>query len=312
MLESISFQRDALKEENISFKLDGEHIPKVYMIKGENPRIVLDFVDTRCSASANHTIETNGKLTKKIRVGIHNDQKLMTRVVVDLAPKGEYQFTQHFKARDNTLLLTVFSTKADTASVDKGKKEGKPQTANAPEAQKPAPSVQKGHSRSPQTFEGKPVENGTAKVAEQGEPKSPEPEKTAALTSPPNTPGPGSTSPPETKAMKPAAKNEKKITAGKEQTAAPEKEAPDTKKPDPLLSAVTFEKNSTKGEMIIFKLNGFFPPKVVGTEKGAPKVICDFLNTRLGDQVKEFIHCKGRFVESVRVTQQKKLKKNLR
>jgi hypothetical protein len=310
MLESISFQKDALKREDISFKLDGEHIPKVYMIKGENPRIVLDFVDTRCSSLVNRTIETNGKLTKKIRVGIHNDPTLMTRVVVDLVPKGEYQYTQHFKPQDNTLLLSVFSTKADTTPEDKGQKEAKQKTADAPEAKKPAPLVQKGHTGPPQGVERNPVDKGAAKMSEKGVSKSPEPEKTAALKSPPDTPGEDSTRPPETKGMIPKVKDEKKITVGKEQTAVPEKEATDrNQKPEPLLSAVTFEKSSTKGEMIIFKLNGFFPPKVVGTEKGAPKVVCDFLNTRLSDQVKKVIHCKGRFVASVQVTQQKKLKK---
>ena len=310
VLESVSFQKDALNRESISFKLDREHLPKMYMIKGENPRIVLDFADTRPSPQANRNLATNGKLTQKIRVGIHNDQTLMTRVVVDLVPKGEYQYTQHFQARDNTLLLTVSSTKANAASGDKGKKEAKPQTAKAPEAQKPAPSVQKGHAGTPQGVAGKPADNGAAKVAGKDVSKSPEPEKTAVLASPPDIPGAESARPPETKGMTPEVKGEKNTTAGKEQTAVPEKKAPDgNTKPEPLLSAVTFEKNSTKGEMIIFKLNGFFPPKVVGTEKGAPKVVCDFLNTRLGDQVKKIIHCNGRFVASVQVTQQKKLKK---
>jgi len=60
--------------------------------------------------------------------------------------------------------------------------------------------------------------------------------------------------------------------------------------------------------MIIFKLNGFFPPKVSGSEKGEPKVICDFSDMALSPDVKETIPCNGRFVTSIRVTTQKNAK----
>jgi len=58
--------------------------------------------------------------------------------------------------------------------------------------------------------------------------------------------------------------------------------------------------------MVLFKLNGFHPPTVFGIEKGDPKVVCDFPNARLEENVKEVIHCDGKFVESVRVTKQTK------
>ena len=283
VLESITFKKDALKKESISFRLKGEHTPKIYMIKGENPRIVLDFIDTRCSAPANRNLDTNGKLTKKIRVGIHGDQPPMTRVVVDLAPKGDYQYTQHFNARDSILLLTIASTKADAGHMGQAAEESKPQAAKVSEVKKSPPSVQKGHPKPSQVDQGKKANKRVAKVSE----KAPAPEPQGVV---------------------PVAMGEDKTAVGKGQTAAPGKETPDVQPkgmpPEPLLSAVTFE-NSTKGEMIIFKLNGYFPPKVVGSEKGEPRVICDFVNTHLGAQVKEVIHCKGKFVDSVRITQQK-------
>ena len=102
---------------------------------------------------------------------------------------------------------------------------------------------------------------------------------------------------------------EKKPT-GKEEKAAVKAEKPDKKtdgkKSEPLLSNVTFESTSTKGEMVLFKLNGFHPPTVFGIEKGEPRVVCDFPNARLDEHVKEVVHCNGRYVESVRVTKQTK------
>ena len=74
-LESISFHRSADKDEIVDFKLNGEHPPAITLIKGEKPRIILDYIDTRCAPAANRSFDTKGDLTKKIRVGIHNEGK---------------------------------------------------------------------------------------------------------------------------------------------------------------------------------------------------------------------------------------------
>ena len=375
VLESISFHSNAENGETISFKLNGEHTPKISFIQGENPRIVLDFLDTRCSPTLKRNLDTNGKLTKKIRIGIHNDQTLKTRVVIDLAPNGKSQYTQHFKAQDNTLLLTIFSKNTDAADKEKEKKEAKTKPAQVPDAKKPAPSVQKelagasmgagrgktaekkidtkaakvGKTAQNKTADKKDAEprnlpagvpvpektdavaTGTAaseasasarkavpsvpdkdvvKTPEKGMPLTSEPENSTTLTHPTDTPAADSTLPKDLKNSKPEIIGEKKTAVEKEHQDESKKEVSGTKsagkKPQPLLSAVTFEKTSTKGEMIIFKLNGFYPPKVVGIEKDAPRVICDFPNTLLGGQVKDVIDCHGKYVESVQITKQKK------
>jgi hypothetical protein len=316
VLESISFHSNAEKGEDINFKLNGEHAPKITLIQGENPRVVLDFLDTRCSPMVKRNLDTNGKLTRKIRVGIHNDPTQKTRVVVDLAPNGEYQYTQHFKVKDNTLLLTIFSNTADADRKEKEKKEEKAKIAKVPDAKKTVPAVQKEPAQQPKVADNKKAvaskkDEGAVKAPGNVESMTQEPESTSALTHPPDTAAADITIPPKSENAMPEIIGEKKTAIEKEKKIVPETEAPPGsksagKKPEPLLSAVTFEKTSAKGEMVIFKLNGFFPPKVVGIEKGKPSVVCDFLNTRLGDQVKEVVHCQGRFVESVQVIKQKK------
>ena len=73
--------------------------------------------------------------------------------------------------------------------------------------------------------------------------------------------------------------------------------------PDPLLSDVSFENTSNKGEMVLFKLNGFYPPAVSGKEDGTPLVICDFSGTRLGEKVVKKQVCHGEFIERINVQQ---------
>jgi len=228
-------------------------------------------------------------------------------VVIDLAPSGEYQYTQHFKVQDNTLLLTIFSNTADAVRKEKVKK--------VLDAKKSAPAVQKENAQPPKAADKNETvasqkDAGEEKIPEKVESTTPKPESTSALTHPPDTPVADIVISPKSENTMPEIIGEKKTAIEKEKKAVAEKEAPATKstgkKPEALLSAVTFEKTSNKGEMVIFKLNGFFPPKVFGIEKGEPSVVCDFPNTRLGDQVKEVVHCQGKFVESVKVIKQKK------
>ncbi len=73
--------------------------------------------------------------------------------------------------------------------------------------------------------------------------------------------------------------------------------------PDPLLSDVSFENTSNKGEMVLFKLNGFYPPAVSGKEDGTPLIICDFSGTRLGEKVVKKQLCHGKFIERITVQQ---------
>jgi len=73
----------------------------------------------------------------------------------------------------------------------------------------------------------------------------------------------------------------------------------------PFLSEVKFEDTSNKGEMVLFKLNDFYPPIVFGIEKGDPRVVCDFLGATLSKDVKRVIDTGGRFVKHIRLARHK-------
>jgi len=77
----------------------------------------------------------------------------------------------------------------------------------------------------------------------------------------------------------------------------------------PQLEYVKFDATSPKGEMVMFKLNGFHPPSVHGVEEGIPRVICDFNNTRLVEATKSLIKTDGKFVKVIRTSKTKKPEK---
>ena len=65
------------------------------------------------------------------------------------------------------------------------------------------------------------------------------------------------------------------------------------------LLEISFDDSSNKGEMVIFRLNDFYPPSVSAIEKEKPRVICDFMNMELGPDVKREIFANGKYVEKI-------------
>lgn len=120
---------------------------------------------------------------------------------------------------------------------------------------------------------------------------------------------------------KPPAKEQPSTTEAKPSPA--EKTPPEAKQPaeqtppvlaaaanaEPELESIKFDPSSPKGEMIMFKLNGFHPPAVHGVEEGIPRVICDFNNTKLGSAAKKQIKTNGQHVKVIRTSVTKKPEK---
>ncbi|MGR0481368.1 MAG: AMIN domain-containing protein [Candidatus Electronema sp. V4] len=71
--------------------------------------------------------------------------------------------------------------------------------------------------------------------------------------------------------------------------------------PDTVLSTVIFDKNSNRGEMVMFRLNKFHPPVVFGLEEKKPRVVCDFQGTAAGERLPESIPADGKHVRGIRI-----------
>jgi hypothetical protein len=108
ILENITFESTSASEERITFKLNKPNIPKIFAMKGERPRVVFDFPDTKMSRILKNTINTNGKFIQRIRIGLHKAPNPKTRVVFDLMPDQEVDFKNDFDSADNSLIITVY------------------------------------------------------------------------------------------------------------------------------------------------------------------------------------------------------------
>lgn len=124
LLEKITFDRQSSSRETISFKLNGPHIPTIFAMKGEAPKVVFDFYDTRQSLAVKGVMKSRGNLVSAIRTGMHTDPRLKTRVVFDLVPAVEYDFSQEFRKKDNTLIITIFHARQSNTDKQPGVQAG--------------------------------------------------------------------------------------------------------------------------------------------------------------------------------------------
>ncbi len=67
------------------------------------------------------------------------------------------------------------------------------------------------------------------------------------------------------------------------------------------MSSIQFDPDSPKGELVQFKLNGFYPPVLRSIETGTPQVICEFTNLQIGPALEAPIKISGRHVKAIRL-----------
>jgi len=105
-IESISHSVDSDTKEKLIFKLSGQAGPKIFTLKGDNPRLIIDFPNSSYAGKGIIPL-AEGKLATTIRTGIHQapDQKI--RVVVDLAKQIPVGYSSEYSEADNKLIVEL-------------------------------------------------------------------------------------------------------------------------------------------------------------------------------------------------------------
>ena len=106
-LRALRFSTVAPGSERVVLQLNGSYSPKVFTMKGETPRIVLDFADMTHSGKVSPLTVVNGALVQRIRVGMHPGDAPKTRVVLDLATFAGVSFDQRFDPAASTLTIEL-------------------------------------------------------------------------------------------------------------------------------------------------------------------------------------------------------------
>jgi len=117
-VSSVTFHRDDDQQERIRIKLVGTHAPKVFALKGDNPRLICDFPGAGYAGLVKPVLKAEGTLVKGIRVGAHQSPDKKVRVVLDLEPGRKYTYSREFNKEENILNIVLVPTEgARTAEV---------------------------------------------------------------------------------------------------------------------------------------------------------------------------------------------------
>jgi hypothetical protein len=291
LLEEITHEAVADNTEKLIFKLSATHSPKIFKIKGQKPRLVIDFFDTGYSARIRKITNADDHLIKSVRIGMHKDPP-KTRVVVDLRSERGYDYKVDSQEQDNTLTITFYFESKSTELVA--------------EDQETVPAVE---SQEPQTIpvpviESAPEDTVAPPVAQTAEQPVIPPENNVLSSDEAAADVTDTQTVDDQQDTEPAEEMEINIKSQQAEERVNQIIAnikdPEPIPADPILLDVTFESTANDSEMVLFKLNDFYPPIVFGIEKGNPRVVCDFLDTGLASDIQTVIQTNGIFVSKIR------------
>lgn len=130
-IDAISHEPGADGKERVTFSLNEAITPKIFTIKDDNPRLVLDFPTTTYKGKGSMTL-AEGKLATAIRIGVHQEPEQKVRVVIDLAKGMAVSHASVASDRPNALIIELTGqAKAE------GKVEGSAQNEALPVATAP-------------------------------------------------------------------------------------------------------------------------------------------------------------------------------
>lgn len=132
-IESISHKVGAETEEKLTFKLSAHVGTKIFTMKGDNPRLIIDFPNSSYAGKGIIPL-ADGKLATTIRIGLHQIPEQKTRVVVDLAKQIPVRYTSEYSEADNILTVVLLS-----AAPEQPPKETPPVAAVKQEIAAPQP-----------------------------------------------------------------------------------------------------------------------------------------------------------------------------
>ena len=106
-ITSVLMDIEAGEKEAIAFQMDGFQPPETFVLKGDRPRVVCDFMNTRVLDSVGNRVEAKGVLVKDIRIAPYGGGAPRVRVVLDLTPGRNYVVDQTFYKKENRYTVTV-------------------------------------------------------------------------------------------------------------------------------------------------------------------------------------------------------------
>jgi hypothetical protein len=101
MIKDIQYYKVSDTQDKVLIYVNAINNPKLQTLRGENPRIVLDFLNTRNIDKEKYEINTDGNFIKRIRIRSYKEPMQKVRVVFDMMPNKKYSVDQKFLKKEN-------------------------------------------------------------------------------------------------------------------------------------------------------------------------------------------------------------------
>lgn len=249
-IDSITHTGEQMDVETVTIACNSAIDPSVFLLNGDAPRLVIDLPNSIYRGKNTLTPE-NGTIVSRIRIGVHREPALKTRIVIDIVTGSAIDFTKELDEQGHVLTVKLHATRPAAATETPA--EAVQTSGKNVVVELPAVTVEKkskAEELAAQSIDEKPV---PAPFVEEVEKKN---------------------------------KPEEPVVENVENNAR--------------LLGISFDDSSSRGEMVLFHLNDFYPPLVSAIEKDNPRVLCDFMNMQLGEAVEESIFANGKYVERIR------------
>lgn len=114
IINDIQYFKLSETQDRVLISLNAMNNPKIQTLRGENPRLVLDFLNTRNIDKEKYEINTEGNFIKRIRIRSYKDPIQKVRIVFDMMPDKKYSVDQQFSKKEN---VYSFHINADAAAL---------------------------------------------------------------------------------------------------------------------------------------------------------------------------------------------------
>jgi hypothetical protein len=101
IINDIQYEKVSDTQDKVLIFVNAMNNPKLQMLRGETPRIVLDFLNTRHIEKEKYEINTDGNIIKRIRMRSYKEPMQKVRVVFDMVPNKKYSVDQKFSKKEN-------------------------------------------------------------------------------------------------------------------------------------------------------------------------------------------------------------------
>lgn len=273
LITSIEYLGEQEGGELVQIKLSETRNPHFLRLPGESQRLVFDFPATTYSRRNPFSYTLNGRLIKRVRVGVHRDPEKKIRLVLDMQGNESYRVRQEYDISNQVYNILVFPQKVlvrkpiDVTVVKK--KQHKVMSESELLPQTPADRV-----------DSPIIEQDKGGMTTRVEVKD-------------RQPSDGGTE-----------ENPGEIDEVSGDTADISVELKETVplEESPRLVKVSFERSTNDKEMVLFRLSGFHPPVVFSMEEEQLLVVCDFLDVTLEPGMKKRLKSNGKYIRGVKLT----------